>query len=237
MGVTVVTRESAATKVIDLSAGDPDGKPNCESAFAIGNDVYVACQLLDGFMAKVAGKVYVIDATTDAVQPAKTITLTHKNPFSLLERVPTGASHAGELVVTTVEDFATPGCVERIAPGATASTCWVTGTQLGGYASRTAFQVDSIGSVMFFAVPTIYPAADLLAFDLPTDLLWAGALNPTTQAIGDVEVCPSGETVVFDATKAASGLRLYSGAAELTTAALPVGIGNGFFSTHGLACY
>jgi len=234
-GVTVLTRGSTATKLIDLSAEDPDGKPNCESAFTVGTDVYVACQLLDGFTAKVAGKVYVIDSKTDTVQPARTVTLLHKNPFSLFERIPDGAPHGGDLVLSTVEDFVAPGCVERFTPGTTASSCWVSNVELGGFATRAAF--DASARITFFAVPTKYPAADLLAFDMPTDLLWAGALNPMTQAIGDVAVCPSGDTVVFDASMTASGLRMYSGAAELTKAPLPIGIGNGFFSTHGILCY
>ena len=48
-GVVVMTRGSTRpTTTIDLTrARDPDGKPDCVSAFAVGNDVYVACGLLD----------------------------------------------------------------------------------------------------------------------------------------------------------------------------------------------
>ncbi|MBC7975237.1 MAG: hypothetical protein H7138_09645 [Myxococcales bacterium] len=239
-GVTVLTRGSATTTVIDLSADATDGTPECNSAYAIGTDVYVSCQFLVDFKATVPGKVYVIDTATDTVKPERTITLVHKNPFTLFERIPSGSLHAGDLIVATVNDFTEPGCLERFTPGATPSapSCWVTAMDLGGYASRSAFQFIPGAEVTFFAVPGTFPAADLRAFDNPTDLLWAGAMNPTTQAIADVAVCPSGEIVVYDSTLAASGLRVYSsGGAEITTAPLPIGIANGKFSTHGLECY
>jgi hypothetical protein len=41
--------------------------------------------------------------------------------------------------------------------------------------------------------------------------------------------------VVVAATAGANGLRVYDGAAELTTAPLPIGIGS--FSQRGLVCY
>lgn len=235
-GVSVLTRGTTTRTEIDLSADDPDGAPDCASAIAVGGDVYVACQLLADHKPVRAAKVYVIASATDTVQPGKTITLQQRNPISLFERIPAGTMHAGDLVISTVNDFIVPGCVERITPGTTASSCWVKGEDLLGYASRTAFQIDAFVEVTFFAVPTKAPKADLLAFDMPTDLLWAGALNPMTQAIGDVAVCPGGDLVVFDTTPAASGLRMYSGAAELTRAAAPIGLTGGF-STHGLDCY
>lgn len=236
-GVTVVTRGQTQAPVIDLSADDPDGQPNCVSAFAIGTDVYVACQLLDGTAAKVAGKIYVIDSKTDTVQAGKTIALLHKSPTSLIERIPDGALHAGDLVVATTDTGAQPGCVERFAPGQTTASCWVDNVQLGGAATRVAFLVDGATGVGFFAVPTKPPAADLLAFDMPSDLLWAGALNPMSQTIADVAVCPGLEMVVYDAAAGGSGIRMYNGSAEITTAVAPIGIANGAFSTHGLLCY
>lgn len=235
-GVSVLTRGTTTRTEIDLSADDPDGVPDCASAIAVGTDVYVACQLLAASKPVRAAKVYVIDSTTDTVQTARTITLLHRNPFSLFERIPAKTMHAGDLVISTVNDFIKPGCVERITPGSTESSCWVKGEDLTGYASRTAFQIDQFVEVTFFAVPTAYPKADLLAFDMPTDLLWAGALNPMTQAIGDVAVCPSGDLAVFDTTATASGLRMYTGAHELTTMPSPIGLTGGF-STHGLFCY
>lgn len=235
-GVSVLTRGTTTRTEIDLSADDPDGVPDCATAIAVGTDVYVACQLLADAKPVRAAKVYVIDSKTDTVQAAKTITLLHRNPISLFERIPDKTLHGGDLVIATANDFIKPGCVERITPGTTTPSCWVKGEDLQGYASRTVFQIDPYVEIAFFATPTTYPKSDLLAFDLPTDLLWAGAINPMTQAISDVAVCPSGELAVYDSTEGTSGLRMYSGASELTRAAAPIGLTGGF-STHGLYCY
>lgn len=237
-GVTVLKRGSTATAVIDLSADDPDGLPNCESIYLVGQDVYVACQLLDNTQEflppRGPGKVYVIDTATDRVRA--TLTLGHDNPFSLFEQIPTGAPHAGDLVVGTVLFDDGSGCVERITPGATpaASGCLVSNADLGGYASRIAFEADAGGSISFFAVPTTFPSANLRAFDMPTNLLWSGPLNKTTEIINDVVVCPEDQIVVADTTKNANGLRVYEGSAETTTAALAIGLPP--TSTHGLVC-
>src|SRR5262249_27213317 len=137
-GVAVLTRGSTTVATIDLSADDPDGKPNCISAVAVGSDLYVVCELLDtNNKARGPGKVYVIDTSSDTVQTAKTMTLTYKNPFGLLERIPDGAPMAGDLVIPTVGDYpfmTTVGCVERISPGAspTAAGCLPTDADLSG---------------------------------------------------------------------------------------------------------
>ncbi|MEO7729673.1 MAG: hypothetical protein ABIY55_01785 [Kofleriaceae bacterium] len=236
-GVTVLTRGSNTTTLIDLSVDDPDGKPDCNSVFAIGTDVYVSCELLQGFDARGPGKVYVIDATTDTVQTSKTITLLHKNPFGLFEQLPPGAPNAGDLVIPTVEDFATaPGCIERITPGATTSTCLLDNALLGGYASRIAFEVRTGAAVMWSAVAvTDFVHANLRGYDLPTTTLAPAPLSPAGEKVVDVVACPSGQVVVVDSTQNASGLRVYDGAVEQTTAALPIGISS--FSQHGLVCY
>jgi hypothetical protein len=238
-GVTVLTRGSTATAVIDLSVDDPDRLPNCESIYLVGKDLYVACQLLDNSQEflppRGPGKVYVIDTATDRVRA--TLTLGHQNPFSLLEQVPVGAPHAGDLVVGTVRFDDGSGCVERITPGATpvVSGCLVSNADLGGYASRIAFEADAGGSITFFAVPTTFPDSNLRAFDMPTSLLWSGSLNKSTEIVNDVVVCPEDQIVVADTTKDANGLRVYEGSAEKTTAALPIGLPP--TSTHGLVCY
>jgi len=68
-GVAVITRGSSdKPAIIDLSANDPDGNPNCDSAFTVGDDVYVACEDLDAtFTPRGNGKIYVIDTATDTV--------------------------------------------------------------------------------------------------------------------------------------------------------------------------
>ncbi len=238
-GVTVLTRGSTATSVIDLSADDPDGKPNCESIYLVGSDLYVACQLLDDTQPflppRGPGKVYVVDTATAHVRA--TLTLGHDNPFSLLEQVPAGAPHGGELVIGTVLFDDGSGCVKRIVPGATpqAAGCLVDNADLGGYASRIAFEADAGGALGFFAVPTTFPHADLRALDMSTGMLQPGALNAGTEIAGDVEFCPDGSIVVADPTRNANGLRVYQGSMEKTAAALPIGLPP--TSTHGLVCY
>jgi YVTN family beta-propeller protein len=239
-GVTVLTRGSTATTVIDLSVDDPDGKPNCNSVYLVGADLYVSCELLDNTQQSLPprgpGKVYVVDTATDTVKA--TLTLGHANPFGVFEQIPASAPQGGgELLIPTVLFSDGSGCVERITTGPTPSAegCLVDNAELGGYASRIAFQIDKDVAIMWFATPTTYPMSNLLAYDLPTSALWAGAINASTQAIGDVAACPSGELVVADTTMNTNGLRIYSGSAELTTAALPIGLPPG--STRGLLCY
>jgi hypothetical protein len=237
-GVTVATRGSTKTSVIDLSADDPDQLPNCESIYLVGRDLYVACQLLDNSQQflppRGPGKVYVVDTATERVRA--TLSLGHENPFSLLEQVPSGAPHGGELVVGTVLFDDGSGCVERIAPGATpqAPGCLVDNAELGGYASRIAFGAGPAGAIGFFAVPTTFPHADLRALDMPTGML-RPRLNAAAEIAADVAVCPGGEIVVADTTQNANGLRVFEGSTETTTAALPIGLPP--LSTHGLVCY
>jgi hypothetical protein len=240
-GVTVLTRGSTATSVIDLSADDPDHKPNCESIYRVGQDLYVVCQLLDDTQMflppRGPGKVYVVDTATDRVRA--TLTLGHDNPFSLLEQVPAGAPHGGELVVGTAkfDDGSGAGCVERIVPGSVprAGGCLIDNADLGGYASRIAFQADAGGALGFFAVPKMFPSADLRALDMPSGMMRPGALNPSTEIVLDVVVCPGDQIVVADPTIDDNGLRVYQGSTETTTAALPIGLPPA--STHGLVCY
>jgi hypothetical protein len=238
-GVLVLTRGSTVTSVIDLSADDPDGKPNCESVYLVGRDLYVVCQLLDDTQMflppRGPGKVYVIDSATERVRAS--LTLGHDNPFSLLEQVPAGAPHGGELVVGTVKFADGSGCVERIVPGAAPEVagCLVDNAALGGYASRIAFQADTAGALGFFAVPTMSPDADLRTLDLSSGMMRPGALNASTEIVLDVAVCPGDQIVAADPTQDANGLRMYQGNTETTPAALPIGLPPA--STHGLVCY
>jgi YVTN family beta-propeller protein len=181
------------------------------------------------------GKVYVVDTATDRVRA--TVTLGHANPLGVFEQIPAQAPHGGDLIMPTVVFADGSGCVERITPGATpvASGCLIDNTALGGYVSRATFAVDGAGAVIFFSVPTVFPHGDLRALDMPSNLLWSGPLNASTEAIGDVVACPGGQIVVADVTDGANGLRVYEGTAEKTTAALPIGLPP--TSTHGLVCY
>ncbi|MGN6106552.1 MAG: YncE family protein, partial [Kofleriaceae bacterium] len=113
-GVVVLTRGTTQISTIDLSALDPDGKPDCVSAYAVGNQVFVACEMLDQtFIPRGPGKVAVIDASTHAL--LHMLTLTYPNPFGVFEQLP--AELGGQLVIPTVPSFAdaTMGCVEQIS--------------------------------------------------------------------------------------------------------------------------
>lgn len=241
-GVIVLTRGSTETRVIDLSGDDPDGLPDCNSVYVVGTQLYVACGLLTNFKATGPGKVYLVDTTTDTPQAGLTVTLTHNNPLGWFERFPAGSPRAGDLMIPTVEDFKTaPGCVERVAVGATPASggCVVDNPALGGYAVRTDGEADGDGQIVWTAVafPKDFSRGELRAFDMSQGALWAGPLNPDTEQVTDVAHCPSGQVVVFDSTFGAPGLRVYEGTAEKTTAALVIGNAMQGLPQHGLVCY
>lgn len=244
-GVLELTRGSTTKIEIDLGADDPDGKPNCNSVFMVGNALYVACELLDDSMPflppRGPGKVYVVDPGSHAI--TRTITMANKNPFGVFEQIPANAPHAGDLVIPTVFFDDGTGCVERITTGASAASagCIVTNTELGGFASRVDFYAPAVagsvpGAIMYVAVAAAdFVHASLRPYDLTSGTL-GGAITPATEVIGDVAVCTAtGDVVVSDTTPAAAGLRVYSGSHETTTAALPIGLKP--LSSHGLVCY
>jgi len=247
-GLVMLTRGRATVTTIDLSQDDPDGKPNCNSVYLVGSDLYVSCGLLDDtnmFVPRGPGKVYVVDTATNAIKT--TLTLSTKNPFGVFEQIPATArpeENPGDLLMPTVLFADGSGCVERIATSGgppAAAGCMpmmMNTTDLKGYASRIGFLIDLVeaAQITWIATPTTFPKSDLRAYDMPTSALWAGPLNPSTEAIGDLAVCPGGEIVVSDTTMNASGLRVYnSEAAETTKSALA--ITKPPLSTHGIVCY
>jgi hypothetical protein len=244
-GLVVLARGATTVTAIDLSKDDPDGKPNCNSVYLVGSNVYVSCGLLDdtdqNLPPRGPGKVYVVDTATNAIKA--TLTLTTPNPVGLFEQIPAAApNNASELVMPTAVFPAKTGCVERITTGAaaTAPGCLMSNADLGGYAGRIAFQLDKEIAITWIAAQTTYPKGDLRAYDMPTSALWAGPINAAGEQIGDVALCPSGEIVVTDTTvdptkTDPNGLRLYDGAAELTKSPLPIGLPP--LSLHGLVCY
>ncbi len=240
-GLVMLTRGQAAVTTIDLSQDDPDGKPNCNSVYLAGSNLYVSCGLLDdtnNFVPRGPGKVYIVDTATNAIKT--TLTLSTKNPIGVFEQIPTGAQHnPGDLLIPTVGVADGSGCVERITTGATPAPagCMMTNTDLMGYASRIAFQIDvSEGlGITWIATATTPPKAELHAYDIPSSALWPGPLNATGETISDLAVCPHGEVVIADTTTDASGLRVYNNAAELTKAVLPIGLPPS--SPHGIVCY
>ena len=239
-GVVVLTRGSPAIATIDLSSLDPDGQPNCVTAFRVVNDVYVACELLDeNFSARGPGKIVVIDTLTDTVRA--TVTMANRNPFGVFERMPNEAG--GDLVIPTVPNFfdVTEGCVERITPGSTpvASGCVVTNQALGGFVSRIDFQLLGTLPVQWMVVNNgqFGPGlrANLQGYDLDAGALRPAPISPDSQLLIDAVVCPNGKIVVADQTMAANGLRVYDGGSEATSAPLMFGLKPN--SARGLVCY
>ncbi|MBA3539606.1 MAG: hypothetical protein H0T79_08240, partial [Deltaproteobacteria bacterium] len=239
-GVLVLTRGSTTVTEIDLSADDPDGKPNCESVYLVDTMLFVACGLLDDadpFLSpRGPGRVYVIDTATDT--RTATVTLTSKNPLGLFERSPVGSSLGGDLVIPTVDFGANnAGCIERISTGATpaANGCVVTNAALGGFANRVDFQTAETGEVMLWlAVSEAFPNASLRGYDLAASSLW-DPITPMTQVITDVIGCPGGRVVVADQKMDAAGIRVLENTVEKTTT--PLNIGLAPKSAHGLVCY
>jgi hypothetical protein len=243
-GLVVLTRGSTAIQTIDLSADDPDHEPNCVSLYLIDTRLYVACELLDAsFHAQGPGKIYVVDTATDTLRGDLTVTLVHSNPVGYLERIPAGAPHGGDLVISTVGDFPyipVNGCLERIATGPTPSAagCLLDNTAISGYPSRVEFESGDGVDMIWTAVSVQHdpdPLGQLRGYDLRLSSLWADPISAASQQITDVAHCPSGEVVAVDATPNANGLRVFLNAIEVTTAPIPIGLGS--FSTHGLVCY
>lgn len=251
-GAVVLTRGSSTVTEIDLSADDPDHKPNCSSVFATASKVYVACGLLDdtnqNLPPRGPGKVYVLDPNTFAI--TATLTLTTKNPIALFEQLPDTASHPGDLLLPTIDFGTGAGCVERISTTGTpaAAGCLIDNATLGAFAfaSRLTFYAPPFTGpaarivptpIMYLAISS-YPMGSARGYDASLNTLWPAALTPATQVVGDVVGCPTGDIVVADnpppPSTAPNGLRVYQNT-ELTTTALPIGLKPA--SSHGLVCY
>jgi hypothetical protein len=102
-GVVVLTRGSTAITTVDLTALDPDGKPDCVSAYTVGDQVYVVCGTLDGsFEPRGSGKLVAIDANTLVASAAGD--QGNRNPLGNLEKLPDGVV-GGDLVIPTIPNF------------------------------------------------------------------------------------------------------------------------------------
>lgn len=227
-GVVVVDRATRATTTIAID-GDPDGKPDCVSAYAVGTQVYVVCGLLDAtFTARGPGKVAVIDTATDTVTTS--FELSSTNPIGLLARMP----NDGDLLIGTAPSFSdfSSGCVERIKVGAApaANGCLVTNAVLEGLANHVDATAD--GELVWIAVTGFSPDfttqfGRLRAVDAVTATPWP-VTSGASQRIDDVAVCADGYVVAADGTMGASGVRIWKDNTEVTTAALDIGRPTGF---------
>lgn len=229
----VVLQNDAITKTIDLGTllGDPDGKPDCVSAYAVGTKVFVACGLLDAnFTPRGNGKVAVIDTTTDH---ATALTMPEKNPAGFFVQSPTG-----DLLISAVPSFDvfTNGCVMKVpADGTTAPTCMtdLTNKALGGFVNALGYAPD--GKLWMAVVVDknfATQSAQLRSYDGTTV---SAAISGSTELIQDLTACPDGSVVGVEATFGASGLRVFRAGAEVTTAPLPIGLPPVF--SGGVVCF
>lgn len=223
-GVVVGKLGDTATTTIDLHAvlGTSTAFPDCVAAYAVGTDVYIACENLDTNFTPVSnGLVAVIDSETDTVRTH--FSLPVKNPQGVMHQLPNN-----QVVVSTYD--AADGCIAAITPGETpTATCLAMNSALGG--EPTTVEVD--GTKIWVAYTTDYTDGLLRAYDTSTST-FAAVATPPTQKIRDLAICPDGKLVVADFT-GDGGLRVYDGTHELTTAAVPIGLEVGF--GNGLACY
>ena len=243
-GLVALTRGSSTITPIDLGADDPDGKPNCSSVYRSGQNLFVACGLLDDTMQflppRGPARVYVVSVATKQI--VQTLTLSTNNPIALLEEIPTFAPNAGDLVLPTVDFSTGEGCVERISTTTPAAAgCLVTNADLGNFAGRVAFHaVEFSGPVAPLVIPpmmyAVVPAADFSGSDvIPFEMSGGtvqGKLN-TVGVIGDVATCADGTIVVSDTTMANAGVRIFGG----NVFGEPLAVGLRPQSTHGLVCY
>jgi DNA-binding beta-propeller fold protein YncE len=241
-GILVLDRDNPSWRTtVDLSSLDPDGAPNCASAYAVGTEVYVTCGLLDDkdhFKVRGNGRVAVIDSIRDKV--ITTFNVGGKNPFGLIERSPVGSVFGGDLLVPLVT-FGNyeEGCLARLKVGDELGPngCAVTNKQLGGYPSHVEASPDgnflwmSVVDYDFVAMKSI---GKLVALDLTTGKLLAPVTSPS-RVISDLAVCPNGWVVVSDTTPGASGMRLYSGLSEITAKPLDIGTPPSY-SGNNLTC-
>jgi hypothetical protein len=239
-GVVVATRGSTTLKTIDIGAAisEPDGKPDCVSAYAVGTDIYVACDLLQNFVPRAVGKIVVIDTTNDTVKTS--FDLPTKNPQGWFVQTPSFSTFAGDLLIATL-DFSdlTKNCVARV--GKSSASCAIMNQALGGTPFRMAVQQDEDAAILWLAVVSGFdnasgkPNGTLQGFDLVTGMLWPAPISKTGLGITDVAVCPGNFILVADAKQNAAGIRVYEGGNETTTAPLAVGLPN--FAGNQLACF
>ena len=239
-GLRVIDRTTRMIKTVSLAALDPDMVPNCISAYAVGDRVFVACDLFDAnFVPRGPGKIAVIDTTDDSV--VTSFDLASANPFGRFVRSPEGSMFGGDLLIPTVPNLTsyTNGCLERVSVGASpgANGCAVTNATLSGYVA--AADVDPEGDTLWIAAFALNGDFSnnfgrLRPIDLSDGTLGAEA-SPTSQLISSVAACPGGYVVAGDITFGASGVRIYQDGTEQTTA--PLDVGRPVNGPNGLACF
>ena len=238
-GVVVLKNGQATTIDLGTLLGDPDGKPDCVSAYAVGTKVFVACSLLDqNFTPRGPGKLAVIDTTTDH---ATVLTMPDKNPAGFIVKSPDDSVFHGDLLLSLVPSFDTytTGCLLRVpTDGTTAPSCatGVTNMALGGFINGIAVGTDkklylSVVVNANFATQS----GKLRTFDMNAGTLVPTVMSSMTEQITDLAACPDGEVVAIDSTMNANGVRVFQNGTERTTTPIAIGLPPIFSS--GIVCY
>ncbi len=232
-GAVKVSLDKGVVTPLDVSVavGDPDGVPDCVSAYAVGDKVYISCGVFDeNFSPRSNGKIAIIDtANNDAVTA---ITLPSTNPQGFIVQSPASSMFGGDLLVPTTPSYTdySTGCLARVSTGATPTATCAEGLSNADMCGLIAHaDIAPNGVMMWLAITTLdssfmNPTGTLRAFDLTEGTMWP-ATSPTTQLIVDTAVCPDNTTVVvLDRKKDTAGIRVYKDNTEVTTVPLAFGL-------------
>ncbi|HEX4452613.1 MAG TPA: hypothetical protein VH143_17165 [Kofleriaceae bacterium] len=239
-GVVVLSQSAGAmTSTIDLSgsdaANDPDGKPDCVSAFAIGTDVYVACDVYDEttFVPAAHGMIVVIDSTTDTVRTA--VQMPVPNPQNEFVQLPDQDLMISAEPLDSGSDEM-KGCIVRVTPGTTpAAVCQIENTDINGIVDAMALK-PAPNPLLWISVEAFdFSGASLSTWNVLNANDLTNNISPPTEMITDVTVCPDNTVIAADQTAALNGLRIYNGTTEVTTMPLPIGLPPG--DGDGMVCY
>ena len=253
-GVVVVDRSNGARSTIDLSgvtaADDPDGVPDCASAYAVGTRVFVACQRQDRsgnpWVPRGEGRVVVIDTATDTVAAAFDLGTPQAplvNPVGMFEATPLDSFFDGDLLLPVIPSFSdmSEGCLARIAVGAQPgfNGCAATNEAMTGYVNRVSISPDNgkawLAVFRYQFSPSFAEYGHLRTLDLTTGALSDPLTQTATSTMLDVAACPGGYAVATDTAGTPAGLRVYLDGTERTTA--PLELGRVPNQSNGLTCY
>ena len=222
-------------KTLDLASLDEaDDQPDCNSIVAVGERLYVSCQILDRstFAPRGNGKVAVLDTSDDSLEMV--LDLTASNPTAHFAQ-----TDSGDLIFSTAPGAIfgaknDAGCVERISTGATPALeeCLTSNVELNAYPRQVLPQGDSI----LFVNVEGFSAADLRS--VTAGVVTTVSLPGLGTNIGNITECPTGHLVVDDNTSDARGLRVYDEAgAAVTTEPLDVGWSEFFSPSNSTICW
>jgi hypothetical protein len=234
-GMFVVRRDSGMLfEVRLLDTVDPDGRPDCMSAFYTGNRVYIACGILDEvFRPRGPGQIAVWDPFNNTV--VSTLALPWANPTGALQPTRPDDILAGDLVIGTVPSYTdlSVGCLTRISLDPPEQVdCLTTNQMLGGAAHRVEATPDGgrlwIAAALYDA--SLQPLARVVALD-PAGGIPSAPITDPGQDIVDVAACPDGFVLASD--RRAGGVRIY----RAGTASPVLVLGEPPVQGGGLTCF